>query len=99
MVGGGYVEVEFAGILQVLVSTPPYRTVVRTFSKNLIAKIDQLMVEMAAKGIDARLNHQLFSFRKKVTEFMWITPETTLMGGVDEILMAIGRIKYCGSWP
>ena len=55
--------------------------------------VDQLIVEMAVKGIDVRLNHQLFGFQQE-SDGIHVNHSGGDADGlvVDEILMAVGRI-------
>ena len=94
VVGGGYIAVEFAGIFAGLGvdTTLSYRgpNLLKEFDREIV---DQLMVEMAAKGIDVRLNHQLFGFQQE-SEGIHVNHSGDDDDGlvVDEILMAVGRI-------
>ena len=66
VVGGGYIAVEFAGIFAGLGvdTTLSYRgpNLLKEFDREIV---DQLSAEMTSKGIDIRLNHQLFSFKRE----------------------------------
>ena len=66
VVGGGYIAVEFAGIFagprrghHLIVSRPKS---LKEFDREIV---DQLVAEMAGKGIDVRLNHQIFGFQQE----------------------------------
>ena len=55
--------------------------------------VDQLFAEMAGKGIDVRLNHQIFGFQQE-RDGIHVNHSAVDADGlvVDEILMAVGRI-------
>ena len=94
VVGGGYIAVEFAGIFAGLGvdTTLSYRgpNLLKEFDRELV---DQLVAEMTAKGIDVRLNHQLFGFRRE-SDGIHVNHSGDDADGLiaDEILMAVGRI-------
>ncbi len=94
VVGGGYIAVEFAGIFAGLGvnTTLSYRgpNLLKEFDREIV---DQLFAEMTAKGIDIRLNHQLFGFQR-VRDGIYVNHSGDDADGlvVDEILMAVGRI-------
>ena len=94
VVGGGYIAVEFAGIFAGLgVDTMlSYRgpNLLKEFDREIV---DQLFAEMTAKGIDIRLNHQLFSFKRE-RDGIHVNHSGKEADSlvVDEILMAVGRI-------
>ena len=94
VVGGGYIAVEFAGIFAGLGvdTTLSYRgpNLLKEFDREIV---DQLVAEMAAKGIDVRLNNQLFGFQRERDGIHVNHSEVdTDALVVDEILMAVGRI-------
>ena len=93
-VGGGYIAVEFAGIFAGLGvdTTLAYRgsNLLKEFDREIV---DQLVAEMAAKGIDVRLNHQLFGFQRERDGIHVNHSGSDAVGlVVDEVLMAVGRI-------
>ena len=94
VVGGGYIAVEFAGIFAGLGvdTTLSYRgpNLLKEFDREIV---DQLVAEMAGKGIDVRLNHQIFGFQQE-RDGIHVNHSAVDADGlvVDEILMAVGRI-------
>lgn len=92
VVGGGYIAVEFAGIFAGLgVETVlSYRgpQILKEFDREIV---DQLVVEMARKGVEVRLNHKLYGL-KKTDSGLSVDHSGDDALTVDAVLMAVGRV-------
>ena len=94
IVGGGYIAVEFAGIFAGLgvETTLSYRgpNLLKEFDREIVG---QLIEEMKAKGIDVRLNHQLFGF-ERISDGIRVTHSDQEDDELvyDDVLMAVGRV-------
>lgn len=92
VVGGGYIAVEFAGILQGLGAavTLAYRgeQVLRGFDRELAAKLQAAMVH---RGIDVRVRTDLTSIGKTAAG-LTVTLTTGDVIEVDAVLAATGRV-------
>ena len=92
VVGGGYIAVEFAGIFAGLgVETVlSYRgaQLLKEFDREIV---DQLVLEMQAKGIEVRFEHRLQGFAKQADRIaVQHSDDDELL--VDAVLMAVGRV-------